>query len=262
MVSPTASELLIDPTPEPEVRETAVRLENVSIQYRVPRERITSIKEYAIRKLQGNIRHDDFFALRDISLEIRKGESFGFVGRNGAGKSTLLRVISRVIRPGSGRIVVAGRVAPLLELGAGFHPELSGRENVFLNGTLLGFSHREMAQCLDEIIDFSELWDFIDAPLRTYSSGMYVRLGFAVATAICPDILIIDEVLAVGDEQFQKKCLDRISDFKRAGTTILLVSHNAELIRSTCDRAAWLDRGKLRACGEADFIIEQYQDGV
>ncbi len=253
MVSPIESDLEVG------LPDSVIWLENVSVQYRVPRERITSIKEYAIRKIRGQIKHDNFSALREVSFGIRPGEVFGIIGRNGAGKSTLLRVIARVIQPTTGRVVVKGKVAPLLELGAGFHPELSGRENVFLNGTLLGHSHAKMVSVMDEIIDFAELWDFIDAPLRTYSSGMYVRLGFAVATAIRPDILIVDEVLAVGDEQFRIKCQKKIDEYKSAGTTILLVAHDSNLIAQFCHRAIWLDRGRIQMIGQSSEVIQQYR---
>jgi ABC-type polysaccharide/polyol phosphate transport system ATPase subunit/SAM-dependent methyltransferase len=243
-----------------EEAEVIVRLEGVSVEYRVPRERIRSFKEYAIRLLQGRVRHDEFKALREVDLEVRRGEFFGIVGHNGAGKSTLLKVVSRVMRPTGGRVWVKGRVAPLLELGAGFHPELSGRENVFLNGTLLGFTHAEMESLFDEIVDFAEMWDFIDAPLRTYSTGMAVRLGFAVATATRPDILIVDEVLAVGDEQFQEKCGARMNGFRQNGTAILLVTHDSDLVVESCDRAAWIDHGRLRAVGDPLMVVDQYHE--
>jgi ABC-type polysaccharide/polyol phosphate transport system ATPase subunit/SAM-dependent methyltransferase len=238
--------------------KVVVRLTDVSVEYRAPRERIRSFKEYAIRSLQGRIEHEEFKALREVSLEIREGEVFGIIGHNGAGKSTLLKVVSRVMRPTRGRVWVKGRIAPLLELGAGFHPELSGRENVFLNGTLLGYTRAEMGSLFDGIVDFAELWDFIDAPLRTYSTGMAVRLGFAVATATRPDILIVDEVLAVGDEQFQEKCTARMNGFRTSGTTILLVTHDSGLVLKICDRAAWIDHGQVRAVGDPQTIVDQY----
>ena len=256
----TESEINASQVIEPGAKEIVIRLEEVSVQYRVPRERISSFKEYAIRLLQGRVTHDQFSALRGVTLEIERGEIFGRSGANGAGKSTLLKVVSRVIKPSGGRVWVRGRVAPLLELGAGFHPELTGRENVFLNGTLLGYSRAEMAERFNDIVDFAELWDFIDAPLRTYSSGMVVRLGFAVATAAQPDILIVDEVLSVGDEDFQKKCALRMDHFRRSGVTILLVTHSTVLARSMCHRAAWLHGGQVRAYGPADEVIRQYQE--
>jgi ABC-type polysaccharide/polyol phosphate transport system ATPase subunit len=238
----------------------AIKLEQVSVRYRVPHERIASFKEYAINTLlRRRLRYHDFFALREVSLEVGAGEIFGVVGRNGAGKSTLLKVVSRVIKPHQGRLWMRGRVAPLLELGAGFHPELSGRENVFLNGTLLGYTRAEVEKLFSEIVDFAEVHEFIDAPLRTYSSGMQARLGFAVATAQRPDILLVDEVLSVGDERFQEKCFARMDDFRRGGTTILLVSHSGEFVRAFCDRAVWLDHGQIRALGAADQVITSYQ---
>ncbi len=235
-----------------------VQLEKVTVRYRVPHEQIATLKEYAIRVLQRRVRHEDFFALQDVSLEIEKGAVVGIIGRNGAGKTTMLKLVARVLRPTRGRVRVVGRVAPLLELQAGFHHELTGRENVFLNGTLLGFSREEVSRLLDEILDFSELEDFIDAPLRTYSSGMIVRLGFAVATSIRPDILLVDEVLSVGDERFQKKCVARIEAFCAQGTTILFVTHNTSLARAMCDRGIWLDHGLIRAQGLIDEVISQY----
>jgi ABC-2 type transport system ATP-binding protein/lipopolysaccharide transport system ATP-binding protein len=238
--------------------EVVIRLEDVSVEYRAPRERITSFKEYAIRLLQRRVQHQEFKALRGVNLEVGQGEVFGIVGHNGAGKSTLLKVVSRVMKPTQGRVWVKGRIAPLLELGAGFHPELSGRENVFLNGTLLGYTHAQMEKLYDWIVDFAEMGDFIDAPLRTYSTGMAVRLGFAVATATRPDILIVDEVLAVGDEQFQEKCSARMTEFRTSGTTILLVTHDSSLVEKICDRAAWLDHGELRAVSDPVDVINLY----
>ena len=239
--------------------EVVIRLENVSVEYHAPREQIRSFKEYAIRLLQGRVQHEEFKALCGVSLEVHQGEVMGVIGHNGAGKSTLLKLVSRVMKPTGGRVWVKGRIAPLLELGAGFHPELSGRENVFLNGTLLGRTHAEMESLFDEIVDFAEMWDFIDAPLRTYSTGMAVRLGFAVATARQPDILIVDEALSVGDEQFRQKCAARMDSFRENGTTILLVTHDSKQVTGMCDRAAWLDHGRLRAIGDAQSVVDQYQ---
>jgi ABC-2 type transport system ATP-binding protein/lipopolysaccharide transport system ATP-binding protein len=240
--------------------EPLVGLEGVSVRYRVPRERINSFKEYAIRRVQGmRIQHDEFWALREVSLTVYRGEIYGIVGRNGAGKSTLLKVVARVLRPTTGRVWVKGQVAPLLDLGAGFHPELTGRENVFLNGTLLGRSRDEIAARLEDIAEFSELGDFMDAPLRTYSSGMAARLGFAVATAWKPEILILDEILAVGDQAFQRKCLGRMQAFVDEGTTILVTMHSGEMIRQICGRALWLDQGHVVALGSADEVVEAYK---
>lgn len=238
--------------------EVVIRLEDVAVSYHAPRERITSFKEYVIRLLKGQVIHQEFQALRGVSLELRRGEVFGVIGHNGAGKSTMLKVTSRVMKPTRGRVWVRGRLAPLLELGAGFHPELTGRENVFLNGTLLGFTHTQIASLFDEIVDFAELWEFIDAPLRTYSTGMGARLGFAVATAAQPDILLVDEVLSVGDERFQAKCAARIAEFRRNGATVMLVTHDARLVVQMCDRAVWLDHGVIAAIGPAQEVVDAY----
>ena len=255
----TASKGKPESMEEPSNNEIVVRMENVSVRYRVPRERIVSFKEYAIRVLQRKISYDEFWALSDVSLEIRKGEIFGVIGLNGAGKSTLLKVISRVMRPTRGRVWLRGRVAPLLELGAGFHPELTGRENVFLNGLLLDYTSDEIAVHFDQILEFADVAGFIDAPLRTYSTGMVARLGFSVATMTRPDVLIVDEVLSVGDEHFQRKCQNRIREFQENKTTILLVSHNTDLIAKLCNRAAWLEHGHLRMIGEAVDVVDNYR---
>jgi len=234
-------------------------LEDVSVRYRVPRERIPTLKEYAIRRLQRNVSYDAFWALREVSLELHQGEVLGIVGPNGAGKSTLLKVIARVLRPTLGRVRVRGRIAPLLELGAGFDLELTGRENVFLNGAMLGFNQRDIAARLERIVDFAGLHQFIDAPLRTYSTGMVARLAFSVATDVAPEILIVDEVLSVGDADFQRKSLERIQGFRQAGATILMVSHNLDTVQAMCTRALWLDHGQIKAQGSAEAVVRQYQ---
>jgi len=239
----------------------AIHLENVSVRYHVPSERIGTFKEYMIRAIQRQIKMRTFWALNDVSLEVNRGEVFGLVGNNGAGKSTLLKVVARVLRPTKGRVVVWGRVAPLLELGAGFHPELTGKENIFLNSALLGFTHRETLEKYDQIVEFSELGDFINAPIRTYSSGMYARLGFSVATSSEPDVLIVDEILGVGDESFRQKCQTRIETFRQRGAAILLVSHDMPTIQKMCQRAAWLDHGVLKAIGEPERVIQIYRQG-
>lgn len=240
--------------------EYVVRLEDVTVSYRVPSERIGTFKEYMIRRIQGRVKHQEFLALDEVNIDVKNGEVFGIIGKNGAGKSTLLKLVARVMKPTSGRVWVKGSVAPLLEFGAGFHPELTGRENVYLNGALLGFTQRQMKKKFDRIVDFAELWDFIEAPLRTYSSGMVARLGFAIATDVEPDILIVDEVLSVGDEAFQQKSLERMLSFQQQGASILIVSHNMALIQHMCDRVAWIDHGCMQMVGTPAETIQAYRE--
>ncbi len=256
----TASDVKESPRNFSTAPEPVVVLENVSVQYRVPKERIGTFKEYAIRAMQRRLDFVKFLALNNVSLTINRGEVFGIIGNNGAGKSTMLKVISRVLRPTKGRVALYGKIAPLLELGAGFHPELSGRENVYLNGALLGYNRIEMDAVFESIVDFAELREFIEAPVRTYSSGMYARLGFAVATAHIPEILIVDEILSVGDESFQKKSNDLIQDFQKRGTTVLIVSHNLNKIQEMCQRVAWLSRGELQMLGEPAQVVQAYRE--
>ena len=236
----------------------AIVFENVSVCYRVPHERLSGIKEYAIRWVQRRIQYQDFWALRDVSFAVRPGEVFGIIGRNGAGKSTLLKVIARVLKPVEGRVVVRGAVAPLLELGGGFHPELTGRENVSMNMALLGHSRVTTARLFDSIVEFAELGEFIDAPLRTYSTGMTARLGFSVATCLQPDILLVDEILAVGDSPFQQKCLERLFRFHEQGVTILIVSHGLGALEALCQRALLLEQGNIRLIGPVEQVVEAY----
>jgi ABC-type polysaccharide/polyol phosphate transport system ATPase subunit len=235
-----------------------IKLQDVAVRYRVPQERIPTFKEYAIRRLRGQVRYHSFWALKNINLVIFPGEVFGIIGPNGAGKSTLLKVIARVLYPTHGRVCITGRVAPLLELGAGFDTELTGRENVYLNGAILGYTKAQIDTMFPEIVEFSGLKDFINAPLRTYSSGMFARLGFSVATASRPDILIVDEILGVGDAEFQTKSYERIQSFKASGTTILLVSHSLERVEEICSRAMWLDHGEIVNLGFARTVVLQY----
>ena len=239
-----------------------IQLDHVTVRFRIPHERIPTFQEYAIRWLkQRGIQYADFNALNNISFSVEQGETVGIIGPNGAGKSTLLKVIARVIRPTQGRVRLWGRVAPLLELGAGFDYEMTGRENVFLNGAVLGFSRKDMARRLDRIVDFSGIGEFIDAPVRTYSSGMVARLGFAVATDVRPEVLIIDEVLAVGDADFQQKSAARIRKFRETGSTILVVSHSPTSIKALCNRALWLEHGVIRQFGPVDVVVDQYVSG-
>ncbi len=236
----------------------AIQLETASVLYRVPRERVSGIKEYAIRWLQKRIQYVEFWALEGVSFAVQRGEVFGVIGRNGSGKSTMLKVVAHVLHPTRGRVITRGKVSPLLELGAGFHPELTGRENIYLNSTLLGHAYKETEKLFTDIVDFAEIGDFIEAPIRTYSTGMVARLGFAVATAARPEILLVDEVLSVGDTRFQAKCLERMNSFREQGTTIMIVSHSMETIRNFCSRAVWLDHGIARIIGEVNEVVDQY----
>jgi ABC-2 type transport system ATP-binding protein len=243
--------------------EVVVTVDDVSVKYQIPTERVNSLKETVIRRLRRRrTKYNDFWALRGVSLQVRQGEAIAFVGPNGAGKSTLLKVIARVQRPTDGRVIVRGNVSPMIELGAGFHPELTGRENVYVNGALLGFSRRHMRRKFDGIVEFAELERFIDAPLRTYSSGMIARLGFAIAADADPDILIIDEALAVGDEAFQQKCIARMNDFREQGVTIFFVTHALNTIEKLCPRAAWLEGGEIRGIGPTKEVIAAYRKKI
>lgn len=240
----------------------AIDVVNVSKVYR----RYARKKQFATLKsalLTGSLIHDlqpdeTFPALRGVSFQVPKGCTYGVIGRNGSGKSTLLKCVAGITRPNEGHIQVDGRISALIELGAGFHPEISGRENVFINGIMLGLSKREVARRFDEIVEFAELKDFIDAPVKTYSSGMYMRLGFAVAIHVDPDVLLVDEVLAVGDQGFTHKCLDKFAEFRRRNKTILLVTHSLDLVEKFCDRALWLDGGKTRAEGDPRRSVAAY----
>jgi ABC-type polysaccharide/polyol phosphate transport system ATPase subunit len=238
----------------------AIRFDQVNQRFRIIHDRPDSLREAFVRKFRNLGKYEDFYALRDVSLQIRGGESVGIIGRNGSGKSTLLKIIVRVYKPSSGRVEVEGRVSALIELGAGFHHDLTGRENIVVNGALLGFSRREMREKHRDIVAFAELEEFIDTPIKQYSSGMLARLGFAVATEVDPDILLVDEILAVGDEPFQHKCLERMNNFRRQGKTIVLVSHDMGLVQSLCDRVLLLDHGHLHADGPPKQVITRYHE--
>jgi lipopolysaccharide transport system ATP-binding protein len=240
----------------------ATRFDCVSKQFTLHYERARSLQELFLDVLHARraSSKEIFRALDSVSFEIKRGEMTGIIGANGAGKSTILKLVSRILEPTSGHIEVNGRVSALLELGAGFHPDLTGRENVFLNGSILGISRPEMARVFDDIVSFSDMQKFIDIPVKNYSSGMFMRLGFSVAIHIKPEILLVDEVLAVGDQSFQLRCLDRITDMKRQGVTIIFVTHDLRTVRNLCDRAIWLDDGQVRADGKVDRVIDQYVD--
>jgi ABC-type polysaccharide/polyol phosphate transport system ATPase subunit len=240
----------------------AISFRHVGVRYRLRRERVETLKEAVLRRFRHLREGDDHWALRDVSLSVWPGEVLGLVGANGSGKSTLLRVAAGVLKPSEGSVRVEGRVSPMIELAAGFDPELTGRDNVFLNGALLGYSRREMASKLDRIVAFAELEEFVDVPVKNYSSGMYARLGFAIAADVEPDVLLVDEVLAVGDERFQVKCLDRIREIRRRGATIVIVSHSAETIAQLCDRALLVHRGQVVADGRPDVVLARYRAGL
>jgi ABC-type polysaccharide/polyol phosphate transport system ATPase subunit len=238
-----------------------VSLEQVSKRFVIHHEKSRSFQEAMVNLIKRrNGGSEEFWALRDVSFDVHAGETLGLIGENGAGKSTILKLITEILQPTSGSVSVQGKISALIELGAGFHPDLTGRENIFLNGSILGIGRREMARKYDEIVAFSELERFIDTPVKHYSSGMYMRLGFSVAISIDPDVLIVDEVLAVGDEAFQRKCLEKIAEFRRRGKTILFVSHAMGTIEALCDRVVWLHGGYVREQGPARRTIQAYMD--
>lgn len=242
---------------------TAVEFEGVCKRFLLRHERPRSFQELMLNMLKGNRdTAEEFWALKDVSFKVQAGETLGIIGPNGAGKSTILKLIARILEPTSGRITVNGRVSALLELGAGFHPDLTGRENIFLNGSLLGLSRKEMMSKFDQIVKFAELEHFVDVPVRHYSSGMLIRLGFSIATSVEADVLLVDEVLAVGDEHFQRKCLERMGEIHRKGTTILFVSHSLETMQNVCSNAIWLDRGVVRARGMPKEVVDHYLRGI
>ena len=256
MVSPLAPSIAASDEAIATCRQSVV-VEDVSVCYRVPHGSAVSLRAYLLGRSQGPsfVAHE---ALRGVSVAIPQGASLGVIGSNGSGKTTLLRLIARVLRPTTGRIRVHGRIAPLLDLVGGFHPDLTGRDNILLNGTLLGLRRHEIRTRIDSIVDFAEIGPFIDAPLRTYSAGMVLRVGFAVATDLEPDVLVIDEALGVGDERFQRKCAARIDSLRARGVTFILVSHDLHSVQRLCSRVLWLDRGRIRMIGEAAAVIAAY----
>jgi len=239
--------------------EPIIKLDNISMHFNMANEKVDNLKEYFIKIMKKQLFFKDFTALDNVNVEIKRGEVFGIVGRNGAGKSTLLKIIAGVLKPTTGSIKINGTMAPLIELGAGFDIDLSAKENVFLNGAILGYSEKEMKQKYDEIVEFSELKDFMNVAIKNFSSGMYARLGFSIATAVRPDILIVDEILSVGDMHFQKKCQERISNMMKSGTTVVIVSHSIGQIEELCDRVLWIEHGKVHMLGETEEVCTEYK---
>lgn len=238
--------------------ETIIKVDNVSMMFNKSTEKVDSIKEFAVKFLKHKLMFEEFWALQDISLDIKKGESVGIIGLNGSGKSTLLKLIAKVLKPTKGTVDVFGSVAPLIELGAGFDMDLTARENIFLNGAVLGQNRTDMKEKFESIMDFSELWEFVDTPLKNYSSGMIARLGFSIATSTIPDILIVDEVLGVGDFKFQQKCQEKMQQIIESGATILFVSHSIAQVENLCNRVVWLEKGKMRMKGSTKEICPLY----
>ncbi|QZQ56935.1 ABC transporter ATP-binding protein [Curtobacterium sp. TC1] len=240
--------------------DAAVSVEHISKRFRMYHERNDSLKSMVMRGKKSV--HEDFWALKDVSFEVPHGSTFGLIGKNGSGKSTLLKCLAKILWPEEGSITARGKQASLLEVGSGFHPELSGRENVFLNGSILGMSRKEVARKFDDIVSFSGVGNFIDQPVKNYSSGMYVRLGFSVAVAVTPDILVVDEVLAVGDATFRKRCQTKFKEMKDEGRTVILVSHSMGTVKDMCDQVAWLNEGELKMIGPTKKVVSAYEATV
>ena len=237
-----------------------INVEHVTMQFRMTNDKIESLKETLIAFLSGKLKYEKFTVLDDVSFNVKKGEVVGIIGKKGAGKSTLLKIISGVLKPTSGKVTANGNIVPMLELGSGFDPELTGRENIYLNGAILGYSKEFLESKYDEIVAFSELGEFINMPIRNYSSGMMMRLAFSVATVVCPEILIVDEILAVGDEGFQNKSKARMLELMGGGTTVLFVSHSIDQIEEMCDRVVWLDQHKVKMIGDAHEVCQLYRE--
>jgi ABC-2 type transport system ATP-binding protein len=239
--------------------ENVIQVRDVSMHFNLMEEKVDSIKEYVVKLLKGKLLYNDFIALNHVSFDVQKGDILGFIGFNGAGKSTLLKILAGVLTPTTGSVTVKGTIAPLIEVGAGFDPELTARENIYLNGAILGYSKAFIEQKFDSIIEFAELKDFVNVPVKNFSSGMYARLGFSIATAVQPDILIVDEVLSVGDFRFQEKCEKRIKEMIKDGVTILLVSHEMKMIERLCNKVIWLDHGRIKQLGKTIPVCEAYK---
>jgi len=243
-------------------KEVMIDVEHVTIRFNLASQKVDNLKEYFVKLVKKELMFQEFLAVKDVSFRVHRGEAWGLVGVNGSGKSTILKAISGILKPYKGTITTKGTIAPLIELGAGFDGNLTARENIFLNGCLLGHSEKYMAEHFEEIIDFAELWDFLDSPIKNYSSGMRARLGFSIATMVRPDILIVDEVLAVGDYKFKQKCEKRMSEMLDGGTTLLFVSHSIGDVKRLCSHAIWLDKGQAIMLGDVETVCEAYSPGL
>lgn len=241
-------------------KRVMVDVDHVTIRFNLASQKIDNLKEYFIKFIKGELMFQEFLAVQDISFQVREGESWGLIGSNGSGKSTMLKAISGIIKPYKGSITVNGSVAPLIELGAGFDLECTARENIYLNGCVLGHSLKFMEEHFDEIVDFAEIHKFLDSPIKNYSSGMKARLGFSIATMVKPDILIVDEILSVGDYKFRQKCEKRMKELLGGGTTLLYVSHNIDEVKRLCDHAIWIDHGQMRMVGDVDAVCDAYME--
>lgn len=240
----------------------AVKVDHAVVRFNMASERIDNLKEYFVKLIKRELMFKEFLALKDVSFQVNKGEAWGIIGTNGSGKSTLLKLVCGILKPYKGKVEINGSIAPLIELGAGFDGDLTARENIFLNGAVLGYDKYFMQDHFDEIVDFAELWDFLDMPIKNYSSGMAARLGFAIATVVRPDILICDEVLAVGDYAFQQKCEHRMTEMRDRGTTLLYVSHSIDSVKSVCDHALWLDHGVVKMMGDVGSVGDAYMRAI
>lgn len=239
--------------------EVVIKIDHATVRFNLAAERVDSIKEYVIKLVKKELLFQEFLALKDVSFEVKKGQAWGLIGHNGAGKSTMLKLICQIIEPYKGSVSVKGRISPLIELGAGFDMDMTARENIHLNGAVLGYSEQFINQHFDEIVDFAEVREFLDVPLKNFSSGMTARLGFAIATIVKPDILIVDEVLSVGDISFQKKCEMRMNEMLKDGVTLLYVSHSIDSVRKLCDHVIWIEHGEVQMTGETEDICNQYE---
>ena len=240
--------------------DNIIEVKDVSLQFRLYKEKVDTLKTYLIKKVKGELEEDNFWALKDVSFNVKKGEAVGLVGKNGSGKSTMLKVVAGVMRPTMGTVEVGGTIAPMIELGAGFDMDMTARENIFLNGAILGYPQDFLKEKFGEIIEFAELEKFVDVPVKNFSSGMITRLGFSVATIFTPDVLIVDEILSVGDFKFQEKCEERIDRMRESGTTLLLVSHSTDQVKRICDRAVLLSHGNMLLQSDVDTVCDLYTD--